>query len=46
MGDWIIDLIKKDGGLGEPYGFFKPYPRIFTTAQAILGLLSLYETNK
>ena len=46
MGEWIIDLIQEDGGLGEPHGFFKPYPRIFTTAQAILGLLSLYETNK
>ena len=46
MGDWILDLIRNDGGLGEPYGFFKPYPRIFTTAQAILGLLSLYDVSK
>ena len=42
MGEWIIDITRDDGGLGEAYGFYRPGPRIFTTAQAIIGLLSLY----
>lgn len=46
ISDWILDIIQEDGGLGEPYGFFSLNPRIFTTAQAILGLLSIYEIFK
>ena len=46
MGEWIVDITRDDGGLGEAYGFYRPYPRIFTTAQAIMGLLSLYQKNK
>ena len=49
MGFWEIRIQSPDGGIGEPAGLFNENaikPRIFNTAQVILGWLALYrETN-
>ncbi len=49
MGDWEISIQDIDGGVGEPAGVYGLRPRVFNTAQVILGWLSLYkytENNK
>jgi predicted SAM-dependent methyltransferase len=47
MGEWEIDLFWEKGGIGEPEGVYGLSPRVFNTAQVILGFLSLFnETSE
>lgn len=46
MGDWEIEIQEDEGGIGEPRDAQPQKPRIFNTAQVILGFLSLYTDAK
>ncbi len=43
MGEWEISLQWENGGIGEPSGVYGLKPRVFNTAQVMLGWLALYE---
>jgi predicted SAM-dependent methyltransferase len=43
MGDWEIAIQTPDGGTGEPVGLYGLRPRVFNTAQVILGWMALYK---
>ncbi len=43
MGEWEISLQWENGGIGEPPGVYGLKPRVFNTAQVMLGWLALYE---
>jgi MoaA/NifB/PqqE/SkfB family radical SAM enzyme/predicted SAM-dependent methyltransferase len=43
MGDWECDIQSPEGGAGEPVGVYGQRPRVFNTAQVILGWLALFQ---
>lgn len=42
MGEFLRRATLPGGGLGEPVGLYAPKPRVFNTAQAMLGFLALF----
>jgi MoaA/NifB/PqqE/SkfB family radical SAM enzyme/predicted SAM-dependent methyltransferase len=42
MGEWELSIQWKDGGVGEPVAVYGLRPRIFNTAQVMLGWMALY----
>lgn len=45
LGAWEIDIQLDTGGAGEPLGVFAAHPRVFNTAQVVLGWLALYRES-
>lgn len=43
LGDWEIAIQAPNGGTGEAYGTFEPFPRSFNTGQVLLGWMALYK---
>ncbi|MZP29459.1 methyltransferase domain-containing protein [Heliobacterium undosum] len=46
MGDWEIAIQSPEGGAGEPVGVFGLRPRVFNTAQVLLGWMALWRETE